>query len=92
MGLVGHKFINLGKLPNYWNDRDQIWRTYTDSPGNGHRLNQLTPQAPMVIWRGSGCHKFKHVGKMPNSCTDRDQIWHTYAYSPGNGHELKLTP
>ena len=91
-GLGGHQFINLGKLPNLWNDRDQMWRTYTDSPGNGHRLNKLTPRVPRGIWKGSGGHKFKNVGKMPNSCIDQDQIWHMYAYSSGNGHELKINP
>ena len=39
----GHQFINLGKLPNHWTDRDQIWHTHTDSSGNGNRLNKLTP-------------------------------------------------
>ena len=24
-------FINLGKLPNHWTDRDKTWHTYTDS-------------------------------------------------------------
>ena len=24
----GHHFINLGKLPNPWTDRDQTWHTY----------------------------------------------------------------
>ena len=88
-GLADHQFINLGNLPNHWNDRDQIWRTYTDSSETGHRLNKLTPRAPMGIWRGSGGHKFKNVGKMPKSCTDRDQTWHTYTDSSGNGNWLK---
>ena len=79
-GLGGHQFINLGKLPNHWTYRAQIWHTYTDSSGNGHRLTKIIPPAPRGIWRGSGDHKFKNVGKMPNSSTDRDQIWHTYAY------------
>ena len=38
-GLGGHQLIYLGKVPNHWTDRDQIWHTYTDSSGNGHRLN-----------------------------------------------------
>ena len=36
-GVRGH-LTNLGKLPNHWTVRDQIWHTYTDSSGNGHRL------------------------------------------------------
>ena len=39
-GLGGHQFINQGKLPNHWNERDQIWRTCTYSQGNGHRLTK----------------------------------------------------
>ena len=27
-GFGGHQFINLGKLPNHWTDRDHIWHTY----------------------------------------------------------------
>ena len=52
--LGGHQFINMGKLPNHWTDRDQIWHTYSDSPGNEHRLKKLPPRAPMVIFRGQG--------------------------------------
>ena len=89
-GLGGQQFINLGKLLNHWNDRDQIWSTYTYSPGKLHRLTKLTPRASRGICRGSGGHKYKNVGKMPNSCTDWDHIWHTYAYSSGNGHELNI--
>ena len=37
--------MNLGKLPNNWTDRDPIWHTYTDSSGNGHMLNKLTPSS-----------------------------------------------
>ena len=53
-GLGGYQFINQGKLPNHWNGRDQIGHTYTDSPGNWHRINKLTPRAPRGIWRGPG--------------------------------------
>ena len=80
--LGGHQFINMGRLQNHWTDRDQIWHTYTYSPGNGHRLNKLTPRAPRVIGWGGGSrgHTFKNVGKKTNNWTDREQIWHTYAY------------
>ena len=87
--LGGHLLTNLGKLPNHWTGQDQIWHTYTDSPGNGHRLQKLTLRAPMGIWRGSRGHQFKNVRKKPNSLTDREQLLHTYEYSSGNGHELK---
>ena len=40
--LGGHKFINMGKLPNHLTNRDHIWHTYTDSSGNGHRLKSNT--------------------------------------------------
>ena len=53
-GLMGHQLIYLGKLPNSWTDRDQTWHTYTDSSGNGNRLNKLTHRAPRDIWRGFG--------------------------------------
>ena len=41
-GLGGQTFKNVGKMPNSSTDRDQIWHTYIDSPGNGHRLKKLT--------------------------------------------------
>ena len=28
-------------VANHWTDRDQIWNTYADSSGNGHRLNKI---------------------------------------------------
>ena len=88
-GLGGQQFKNLGKLPNHWNDRDQIWHMYTDSSGNGHRLNNYPLDPQGAFGGGQGVTNSKNVGKMPKSCTDRDQIWHTYAYSSGNGHKLK---
>ena len=33
MGLGGHKFKNVGNMPNSWTDRDHIWHTYADASG-----------------------------------------------------------
>ena len=56
-GLGGHKFKNVGKMPNSWTDRDQIRHTYADSTGNGHRLNKLTGSRPQgAFGRGLGGH------------------------------------
>ena len=52
MGLGGHQFIDLGKLPNHWTDRDQMWHTYTDSSGNGHRLNKINPSSAKGAFGG----------------------------------------
>ena len=78
MALRGHQFINLGRLPNHWTDRDTIWHTYTNLPGNGH-MQKINPSSPKGHLKGVGGHKFKNVGKMPSSWTDWEQIWHTYA-------------
>ena len=43
-GFIGVKKVtNLGKIPNHWTDRDQIWHTYADSSRNGCRLKKVTP-------------------------------------------------
>ena len=44
--LGGHKFKCLGKLSNGCTDWHQIWYTYADSSGNGHRLNTICPSIP----------------------------------------------
>ena len=75
-----HQLINLGKLPNHWNDQSQFWRTNTDSPGNGHMLNTINPSSPKGYLEGVGGHAYKNVGKMTNNWTDRYRISHTYAY------------
>ena len=54
-GLGGHKFKSLGKLSNGWTDWHQIWYTFVDSSGNGHRLKQFAPRYPgatfwVVLW------------------------------------------
>ena len=33
-----HTFKNVGKKPNSWTDREQLWHTYAYSSGNGHEL------------------------------------------------------
>ncbi len=44
-GVYGVKKVtNLGKIPNHWTDRDQIWPTYADSSRNGCRLKKVTPR------------------------------------------------
>ena len=45
-----HKFQNVGKMPNIWTDRKQIWDTYAYSSGNGHELNKINPLIPE--WHG----------------------------------------
>ena len=92
-GLGGHKFKNVGKIPNSWTDQDHIWHTYADSSRNGCRLKKKPLETSRGICRKLGGHKCKNVGKVPNRWTNRDQIWHLYADSSGNGHKLnKLTP
>ena len=90
-GVYGVKKVtNLGKIPNHWTDRDQIWHTYADSSRNGCRLKKCNPSRHQGAFIGG--HKFKNVGKTINIWTDRNQIRHTYADSSGNGHRLnKLT-
>ena len=60
--LGGRQFINLGKLPNHWTDRDQIRHAYTDSQVNGRRLNKLTSRDPMAIWRGKDAKQYYYSG------------------------------
>ena len=46
-GVVGgHKFKSLGKLSNGCTDWHQMWYTWADSSGNGHRLNTIRPTIP----------------------------------------------
>ena len=63
MGLGGHQFINLGKPPNYWTDRDQTWHTYTDSSGNGHMLNKINPSSPKGHLKGVWGSQIQKCGK-----------------------------
>ena len=62
-GLGGQQFKSLGKLPDW----HQLWFTFADSSGNGHRLNTSRPSIPQVAFRGGGgglgCHKFKKSGE-----------------------------
>ena len=41
--LGDHTYKNVGKMPDIWTDRDQIWHTYAYSSGNGHELNNYYP-------------------------------------------------
>ena len=47
-------------MPNRWTDRDQIWHTYADSSGNGHKLNN-EPTGHGGVWGKT----FKSVGNLP---------------------------
>ena len=69
-GLESHTLKHVGKIPNSWTDRDQIWHTYAYSSGNGHELNinRLIPEGH----GGLGGHQLINLGKPPNHCTDRD--------------------
>ena len=63
---MGHTYTNVGNMPNTWTDRDQIWRTYADSSGNGHELKKITHLYPRGM-AGLGGHQFiDHPGKLPN--------------------------
>ena len=72
--LGGQTFKSLEKLSNGWTDWHQLWFTYADSSGNGHRLNTSRPTIPRGHWGGGGLggHKFKCLGKLSNGSTD----WH----------------
>ena len=37
-GLGGHTFKNVGKMPNSWTDRDQLWHACAYLSGNGYEL------------------------------------------------------
>ena len=65
----GHKFKNVGMMPNSWTDWEQIWHTYAYSSGNGHELtiNPLIPE-------GLGVYTFKHVGRWQTAAP----IWNKF--------------
>ena len=65
LGVGGHKFKSLGKLPNGCTDWHRMWYTSADSSGNGHRLNTIHPSIPQGVLGG---HKFKSLGKLSNNC------------------------
>ena len=48
-GGGGKQFTNMGKLPNHWTDRDQMWHTYADSSRKVHRIKQINPSSPKGI-------------------------------------------
>ena len=59
-GLGCTKFTNLGKLPNHWTDREQIWHMYPDSSGNELRPNKINSSRHQGHWgevRGSQIQK-----------------------------------
>ena len=62
-GTGGHKFKNVGKMPNSCTDRDQICHTYAYSSGNGHELksNPSIPDRHGV--RGSSIHRYGKASK-----------------------------
>ena len=82
--LGGHKFKNLLKLSNGWDDWHQILHTCSDSSGNGYTLNKLHLGV-------LGGQKFKSLEKLSNGWTDWHQLWFTYADSSGNGHRLNTS-
>ena len=88
--LGGHKSKSLGRLSNYLTDWHQIWYTYADSSGNGHRLTTIRP--PKLGGGGLGGHKFKSQGKMSNDWSDWHQIWYTCADSSENGYMPNKLP
>ena len=63
-GLEGShiQHIHVGKVPNSWVDRDQIWHTYAYLSGNGHELkiNPLIPEGH----GGLGGHQLINLGKL----------------------------
>ena len=68
-GLGGQTFKSQGKLSNGWTDWLQLWFTYADSSGNGHRLNTSHPPIPQGACRGGGGlggHTFKSLRKLSN--------------------------
>ena len=91
-GVLRHKkLINVGKLPNRWTDRHQIFHTYADSFRNEHRLNIFTHLTPKggILGGGLGGQQFRNLGTLLNGWTDCHQILHMSADSPGNRHKLK---
>ena len=60
----------MGKLPNGWTDWHQIWYTYSDSSGIGHRLNTICPSIPRRNFgggvRGSQLKKSGEATKGPD--------------------------
>ena len=72
-------------VANHWPDRDQIWHTYSDSPGNGHRLKKLTSRASRGIWRGLGGHT------CIQKCGNRPWHWTVATTGPGGQWIRKST-
>ena len=70
--LGGHKLKCMGKLSNGSTDWHQLWFTFADSSGNGHRLNTSRPTISQGAFGvgGLGGHKFKCLGKQSNGSTD----------------------
>ena len=64
-GLGGHTYTNVGKMPDSWTDRDQIWHTYAYSTGNGHELTKNNPLIPEEHGgvMGSSIHKSGKASK-----------------------------
>ena len=48
---MGHQLIYLGKVPNYWTDRNKIWHTYRFI---SDMLQKLTPRTQGAFGGGQG--------------------------------------
>ena len=57
-GFRGSQIPKSGRLSNGCTDWHQIWYTFADSSGNGHRLNKIRPST-FGGGGGLGGHKFK---------------------------------
>ena len=77
--LGGLKLKKTGITPNGRTNWHQIWHTWADSSGNGHRLKQLahrdTKGGGALGGGGLGGHTFKHLDNLPNGWTNWHQIW-----------------
>ena len=71
----------MGKLPNRWTDRNQIWHTYADSFRSERRLKKSDLlETPGGILGGLCGQKFRNLGELLNVWTDWLQISQTSAY------------
>ena len=82
--LRGQELTNVGKLPNRWTDRNQIWHTYADSFRSECRLKKSDLlETPGGILGGLCGQKFRNLGKLLNVWTDWHQISQKSADSSG---------
>ena len=79
----------MGKL----SDWHQLWFTFADSSGNGHRLNTSRSSITQGAFGGGvRVSQIQKSGKLSNGWTDWHQIWHTSADPSGNGYKPNNCP